>query len=158
MWGAALSALLPLRFPTGNLPSSLGSDSDKLVHWCHGGPGLMMVLDQAGRAVGGPPDWRAAADEAAADVWRRGLLSKGIGLCHGISGNAYALLFHANATGDDLWRRRAEQFGLFTAAHWQELYDVPDAAASLYQGLSGAICLWLDLLHPEDAAMPGFQL
>lgn len=36
----------------------------------------MMVLDQAGRAVGGPPDWRAAADEAAADVWRRGLLSK----------------------------------------------------------------------------------
>ena len=58
---------------------------------------------------------------------------QGIGLCHGISGNAYALLFHANTTGDDLWRRRAEQFGLFTAAHWQELYDVPDAAASLYQ-------------------------
>ena len=35
-----------------------------------------MTLDQAGRAVAAHPDWRAAADEAAVDVWRRGLLSK----------------------------------------------------------------------------------
>lgn len=50
--------------------------SCRLVHWCHGGPGLVMVLDQGGRAVEAPPAWRAAAAEGAADVWRRGLLSK----------------------------------------------------------------------------------
>jgi hypothetical protein len=26
-------------FPSGNLPSSLGKDSDELVHWCHGATG-----------------------------------------------------------------------------------------------------------------------
>jgi len=58
---------------------------------------------------------------------------QGVGLCHGISGNAYALLSHSNATGEALWRRRAVQFGLFAAHHWQHLYGVPDAAASLYE-------------------------
>lgn len=33
----------------------------------------------------------AAAERAGELVWQRGLLRKGPGLCHGISGNAYAL-------------------------------------------------------------------
>ncbi len=36
--------LLQIRFPSGNLPSSLGSEKDVLVHWCHGAPGLLPLL------------------------------------------------------------------------------------------------------------------
>lgn len=35
------------RFPSGNYPSSEGSDSDRLVHWCHGAPGLALTLAKA---------------------------------------------------------------------------------------------------------------
>ena len=26
-------------YPSGNVPSSHGSENDKLIHWCHGAPG-----------------------------------------------------------------------------------------------------------------------
>ncbi len=39
--------LLQIRFPSGNLPSSLGSEKDVLVHWCHGAPGLVPLLVKA---------------------------------------------------------------------------------------------------------------
>ena len=32
------------RFPSGNYPSSEGNDSDRLVHWCHGAPGVALTL------------------------------------------------------------------------------------------------------------------
>lgn len=39
-----LDWLLTQRYPSGNLPSSLGSRSDKLVQWCHGSPGFVQLL------------------------------------------------------------------------------------------------------------------
>lgn len=33
-----------------------------------------------------------AAERAAALVWRQGLTKKGVGLCHGVSGNGYLML------------------------------------------------------------------
>lgn len=36
--------LLSIRYPSGNFPSSLGSNSDRLVHWCHGAPGTVQML------------------------------------------------------------------------------------------------------------------
>jgi hypothetical protein len=33
-----------------------------------------------------------AAEEASKEIWKRGLLRKGLGLCHGSSGNAYPFL------------------------------------------------------------------
>lgn len=39
--------LLSLRFPEGNLPSSLGSKDDRLVHFCHGSPGAIHVFIEA---------------------------------------------------------------------------------------------------------------
>lgn len=35
----ALNYLLTLKYKSGNLPSSLCTDPDKLVQWCHGAPG-----------------------------------------------------------------------------------------------------------------------
>jgi len=40
----------------------------------------------------GDTDYLSAASRAGDLVWRQGLLKKGPGLCHGVTGNAYALL------------------------------------------------------------------
>lgn len=37
------------RFPSGNYRSSEGSESDRLVHWCHGAPGLALTLTKAAK-------------------------------------------------------------------------------------------------------------
>lgn len=34
-------------FPSGNYLSSEGSESDRLVHWCHGAPGVALTLVKA---------------------------------------------------------------------------------------------------------------
>jgi len=36
-----------IHFPSGNFPSSLGNNSDKLVQWCHGVPGIVFLFAQA---------------------------------------------------------------------------------------------------------------
>lgn len=35
------------RFRSGNFPSSLSNESDRLVHWCHGAPGVIHMLIMA---------------------------------------------------------------------------------------------------------------
>ena len=35
------------RFPSGNFLSSLGNQTDRLIHWCHGSPGAIYMLLQA---------------------------------------------------------------------------------------------------------------
>ena len=66
---------------------------------------------------------------------------QGVGLCHGISGNGYALLSHARATGDERQLRRALRFAQFAADHWKELYAVPDAPASLFEVMPASSCI-----------------
>lgn len=39
------------RFPSGNYPSSEGSESDRLVHWCHGAPGVALTLTKAAKVI-----------------------------------------------------------------------------------------------------------
>lgn len=34
-------------FSSGNFPSSQGSQSDRLVHWCHGAPGAIFLFGSA---------------------------------------------------------------------------------------------------------------
>lgn len=63
--------------------SSVGEqDDDRLVQFCHGAPSLVMLLAQANLVYGRDDYWQAAL-EAAEVVWHRGLLAKGLGLCHG---------------------------------------------------------------------------
>ncbi|KAJ8112965.1 hypothetical protein ONZ43_g5266 [Nemania bipapillata] len=81
--------LLDHQLPSGNFPSSLPAGSDRLVQFCHGGPGFVISLrsllpyfpeisDRVQDAIG----------KAQSDIWRRGLLTKVPCLCHGIAGNA----------------------------------------------------------------------
>lgn len=42
-----LTYMILNRFPSGNYPSSEGNESDRLVHWCHGAPGVALTLVKA---------------------------------------------------------------------------------------------------------------
>ena len=42
-----LEFLLTQRFSSGNFMSSYGSTSDRLVQWCHGAPGFVLLLTLA---------------------------------------------------------------------------------------------------------------
>lgn len=51
---------------------------------------------------------------AAEVTWRRGLLKKGPGLCHGAAGNGYALLSVYRCTRDPRALARAKRFAQWT--------------------------------------------
>ncbi|KAI8477471.1 MAG: Lanthionine synthetase C-like protein [Monoraphidium minutum] len=155
---AACDALAGALLPSGNLPSSLGSQEDRLVQWCHGAPGLIPTLLKAESALGGGGRYLGAARRAAEAVWARGMLTKGVGLCHGISGSGYALLSMYRATGEQRYLEMAQAFAVFAAERWQELYEEPDRPASLYEGLAGAVSLWLDVVDPDNSRWPGAEL
>ena len=101
--------------------------------------------------------WRPAMTAAGQCVWQRGLLRKGVGLCHGISGNAYALLALHVATGDAIWLNRAHAFASFAAEQLDQLQEKPERPLSLWNGAGGLVSLVLDLEEPAAARMPGFE-
>ncbi|CAB9500552.1 LanC-like protein 2 [Seminavis robusta] len=145
-----IHALNSLCWPeSGNLRSSIGSTHDKLVHWCHGAPGHVLLLAKAHQVFGGTNYLEQAQTLANTVIWPRGLLRKGVGLCHGISGNAYcflAVLQHASRTAEaDDWRRRACYFAAFGIEHWDELHHVPDQPYSVHVGAGGLALLLMDL-------------
>ncbi|KAI9027838.1 hypothetical protein DFJ74DRAFT_660602 [Hyaloraphidium curvatum] len=124
-----------------NLPSSLDSMKDSLVQWCHGAPGAAIMLCKALDVYGPENGIEEAAIKSADVVWDQGLLKKGVGLCHGIAGNAYAFLHLFKATGDSKYFARAVRFALF-GLDWQERtergeFRHPDHIWSLFEGSAG---------------------
>ncbi len=91
-------------------------------------------------------DYLDSALKSGKNVWRKGLLKKGFGLCHGICGNAYSLMSLYRATGDLVWKHRAEMFLLSTGEPQIQLaiasyihsgmkvQGVPDTPYSLMEG------------------------
>jgi hypothetical protein len=172
--------LLSIRFPSGNLPSHIGKESDKLIHFCHGAPGLTLTLIKAYR-VTGADKYRVAALECGEVVWRRGLLRR-VGICHGISGNAYVFLSLARmertaaalssessssaASAGAMWDARAFAFASFLVgddSRWRHLIDSGqiaggDRPTSLFEGTGGLLSLLYDLRRPEHALFPGYEL
>ncbi len=100
----------------------------------------------------------------------------GLGLCHGISGNAYCFL--SLYRGRRIWERRrrgstigggtlsdeavewlrwAHNFARFGLDNANELYQVPDHPYSLYEGISGFVLLLHDLRDPDNSRFPCFE-
>ena len=75
----------------GNFPSQFGDSSDKLIHWCHGAPGVAVLFCKAYSLMHNLQYLKTAVSSAKL-VWERGLLTKGMSLCHGAAGNAYTFL------------------------------------------------------------------
>ncbi|KAI5122000.1 hypothetical protein M0805_001832 [Coniferiporia weirii] len=143
----------------GHLPSSLPtkSHSHHLVQICHGSPGFLLLLVTFRTRF--PQEWQKGWDEAetlaSATIWKEGLLTKGLGVCHGIVGNAWPWLLQAHARRGtpeaDIPLSRALAF-LLTARGVPPLlptessstFRTPDHPYSLLEGLAGTVCAWMD--------------
>jgi hypothetical protein len=118
------------------------------LQWCTGAPGILAgawdYLDEALVVAGAELVWQAGprGDE------------KGHGLCHGTSGNGFALLKAFARTGDELWLGRARRFAVHALAQAARIAEANGRRRySLFTGdvgtaLFAAACLDLDARFP----------
>ncbi|KAJ7471310.1 hypothetical protein B0H11DRAFT_2041228 [Mycena galericulata] len=182
----------------GNWPTSaprVGTflNDNELVQWCHGASGILLflcaVLRCATPTAAAPLLGKviASVQAGATLVYRHGLLSKGVGICHGVAGSVFALLAVSDvldrtrlSTGtkkkigdeDNYYLRRAVHLAQLAAEH--ESYtergemSVPEHPWSLYEGLAGMCCAWAEVLRRlnftqgagakfDRSGMPGFD-
>ncbi|CAA6664999.1 unnamed protein product [Spirodela intermedia] len=147
---------------TRQLPTNEGNPRDGLVQWAHGAGGMAVVLCKASEVFPEDPDFRDAAVEAGEVVWRRGLVRK-VGLCDGTAGNAYSFLSLYRLTGETVFLERARAFASFLYHNAEKLVGHGqqhggEHAYSLFRGLAGPACLWFDMISPENARFPGFEI
>lgn len=157
-----LKYMIHNRFPSGNYPASeKDKKSDVLVHWCHGAPGMALTLVKAAK-VFGDKEFLDAAMEAGEVVWSRGLLKR-VGICHGISGNAYVFLSLYQLTGNTKYLYRAKAFACFLLDRAHNLISGGemhggDRPHSLFEGVGGMAYLFLDMVNPSESKFPAYEL
>jgi len=117
--------------------------SDGKLQWCASAPGIVSLareyLDEELLLAGAELVWRAGAPGA----------EKGHGICHGTSGNGFALLAAFERTRDERWLERARRF----AVHALEQAARMPGRYSLFTGGAGtalfaAACLDADPRYP----------
>jgi lantibiotic modifying enzyme len=123
-------------------------DSRKCLQWCTGAPGVLAgaweYLEEDLLLAGAELIWRAGAhgDE------------KGHGLCHGTSGNGFALLKAFARTADERWLERARRFAVHALGQAERLRAANGLGRySLWTGdvgtaLFAAACLDADARYP----------
>lgn len=157
----AVDYVISCEMPNGNYPPVPGEVRDQandLVHWCHGAPGVVYLLAKA-YLTWMDDKYLQAAKKCAELTWQRGLLRKGPGICHGIAGSGYVFLLLYRLTKEDLYLYRAQKFAEFMQTEeFQKEARTPDSPFSLYEGLSGTVCFYADLLKPSMAAFPFFDV
>jgi len=145
--------ILSAKDENGNYPPVLGETRDDwndLVHWCHGASGVVFLMAKA-YLVWKDEKYLQAALHGGELVWKKGLLRKGPGICHGIAGGGYVFLLLYRLTGDEKHLRRARQFAAFMQTEeFKANSRVPDAPYSLFEGIAGTACFLVDLVSPND--------
>lgn len=149
--------LLTKQFSSANFPSSLENESDRLIHWCHGAPGAVFLMLKAYQ-VFQERRYLDVAISCGNVIWKRGLLRKGYGICHGVSGNAYTFLALYKQTGDQVYLHRALKFAEWTFSYGEHNCRTPDTPYSLFEGLAGTIYFWSDLFEPQKSRFPAFEI
>jgi hypothetical protein len=163
--------VLSTQFPSGNFPSEYyDEDDDVLVQWDHGAPGVLGCMSKAASVLKNST-YMDSAKLAADCTWERGLVTKGLMLCHGITGNTYMQIYLYKVTKDVKYLYRALQFQEFVS-QTPELYDLDlmryptPNPYYLYSGsFESAVMLWVDLLSTVNQygdpymtlAMPGYE-
>jgi lantibiotic modifying enzyme len=135
-------------WPGSPRPQLAGADGRIRLQWCTGAPGIV-----AGA-------WEYLDEElllAAAElIWQAGAHGdeKGHGICHGTSGNGFALLKAFARTGDDRWLERARRFAVHALRQAERLRAANGRGRySLWTGdvgtaLFAAACLDADARYP----------
>uniref|UniRef100_A0AAQ5ZAT7 LanC lantibiotic synthetase component C-like 2 (bacterial) n=1 Tax=Amphiprion ocellaris TaxID=80972 RepID=A0AAQ5ZAT7_AMPOC len=145
------------KFRSGNFPSSLSNESDRLVHWCHGAPGVIHMLIMAHKVFKEEKYLKEAA-ECAEVIWQRGLLRKGYGICHGTAGNGYAFLSLYKLTQEKKYLYRACKFAEWCLDYGTHGCRIPDRPYSLFEGMAGTIHYLSEMAKPEASCFPAFEL
>ena len=157
-----LDYLIQFQYPSGNFPSSISGGTpptnDKLLHWCHGAPGAIHLLLKAHEIWPNNSDsYLVRAKECEEAIWRRGLLRKGYGLCHGVAGNAYAFIAMWKVTREPQYLYKSALFAEWCFDYGKRGCRVPDRPLSLFEGLAGTIYFLSDLIqNPNLACFPAF--
>ncbi|ESP03647.1 hypothetical protein LOTGIDRAFT_148663 [Lottia gigantea] len=100
-----------------------------------------------------------ACQRCAELVWQKGLLRKGPGICHGVAGSGYVFLLLYRLTNDPKYLHRAVKFAEFlSSSEFQSGARTPDSPSSLYEGWAGTLCFISDLMQPEKAEFPFFDV
>jgi lantibiotic modifying enzyme len=132
--------------PRAQLPRP--RDGRIVLQWCTGAPGVVAgawdYLDEDLVLAGAELVWRAGAHND----------EKGHGLCHGTSGNGFALLKAFARTGDESWLDRARRFAVHALAQAERIATANGRRRySLFTGdvgtaLFAAACLDGDARYP----------
>ena len=143
---------------TGNFPSDLeGTDSGDLVHFCHGCIGAIHLFLLA-EEIFPNNNFKETAFLSNKCLWERGLLCKGNGVCHGMSGVVYALIKLYKATKNELYLKEAIGIckGTFDPNIQKQVKEfkdpqrlcrgIPDTPYSLMEGEGGCLVMYYDLV------------
>jgi hypothetical protein len=165
-----LIELSKLQFDSGNFPSSLKKSSDDLIQFCHGATGAVLVYGLA-YTIFKEELFLKIALNCGDSIWERGILKKGNGICHGITGNAYGLYYIYKITSNSDWLNKAYCMTLASIDkdiqnicseydHPQRMVTgIPDTPYSLMEGEGGSICLYSDILNGSEYMLfPGFEV
>jgi len=109
-------------------------------------------------SIWGDQKYMDAALKGGENIWERGLLRKGDGLCHGTAGNAYSFLALYQANKDVKWLYRACMFGFHCTRLREHISVLPDRPLSLFEGLAGTVYFLQDLKEPLQAKFPAYEL
>ena len=160
---ASMKVLLSQQLESGNFSYYYEKKEDVAVHFCHGAAGVVALFIEAFQMFQTEPEYLSAAIYAGECIWKRGIIKKGNGLCHGIAGNAYAFLqlykyyiyFEYRWTEDVKWKERAFCFAIST---WEEsiqcqvrefidpqrkVKGIPDSPFSLMEGMAYVIYIYI---------------
>lgn len=160
----AVDFMLGLQQTNGNFPCAMDEvkrkrpEQEELIHWCHGAPGVVYLMAKA-YLHWKDPRYLNACLKCGDLVWKRGILRKGPGICHGVAGNGYVFLLLYRLTEDKKHLYRALKFAdyMFFEEFRREA-RTPDNPYSLFEGFAGTACYLADLLQPENAQFPLFNV
>jgi lanthionine synthetase-like protein len=130
------------------LPLADADAGRRPVQWCHGSPGMITSL--SGLPADSETDRLLVAGGEL--TWRAGPLTKGVGLCHGTAGNAYAFLALHERFRDERWLHRARLFAMDAAADVQRRRAVCGRGRyTLFTGDMGVALLLRSCLNADPA-------
>ena len=143
---------------TGNFPDDVGGrDSGEKVHFCHGCIGAVHLYLLA-EELFPSNDFKNVAIKCHKCLWERGLLLKGNGVCHGMSGIAFALMKLYQFTKEELYIKEALAVAYATfdpniqnlvskyEDRQRKAIGKPDTPYSLMEGDGGLLIMYYDLI------------
>lgn len=170
-----------------NMLSSVKQDrvrnkKEKLVQWCHGNPGYVLLIIELIKTENMKileimpsteneslmslckniiyrfkERYEGHIEKMGNLIWEKGLLKKGMGLCHGIPGNGIIFLYIYNYTKNRIWYIRATQYALYCIKNFKQLHNIPDRPDSLFEGYAGLAVFLSFLLKPKLTHFPAMD-